>query len=224
VTRAKFDGLADWYDQEQARVAERGDAPLEQLAELAEPPGGLILELGCGTGLAAAALRGRGWQVGGLDLSLDVLGLARGRCDWVAQGDAHELPIRSASLGAVGLAFVHTDVDEFDRVLREATRVLAPGGRLVFVGVHPCFVGHHVDSPTKSDSRLGIVSGYRERGWVQSSEQFGPGIRSRVGARHVPLADFLMAFVRAPLVLDRVVELGDGIVPWMLGVTAHRDR
>jgi hypothetical protein len=72
--------------------------------------------------------------------------------------------------------------------------------------------------------RLGIVPGYQDGDWVQSSEQFGPGIRSRVGARHVPLADYLMAFVLAPLHLERVVELGDGIVPWMLGITACRPR
>ena len=92
---------------------------------------------------------------------------------------------------------------ELDRLSGRIARVLHPGGRLVCLGIHPCFVGHHVDSPTKSDSRLGIVPGYRHGDWVQSSEQFGPGIRSRVGARHVPLADYLMGFMRAPLQLER---------------------
>jgi SAM-dependent methyltransferase len=224
VVEAKYDGLAEWYEHEQARVAERPDAPLELFAELAEPAGVLILEVGCGTGLAAAALRARGWEVGGIDLSMDQLGIARERCSWVVQGDAHQLPIPTAGVEAVGLAFVHTDVDVFDGIVRELARVLRPRGRLVCLGVHPCFVGHHVDSPTKSDLRLGIVPGYRDGDWVPSSEQFGPGIRSRVGARHVPLADYLMAFVLAPLQLERVVELGDGIVPWMLGITACRPR
>jgi SAM-dependent methyltransferase len=224
VTKANYEGLAEWYDQEQARVAGRPDAPLEQFAELAEPAGGFMVEIGCGTGLAAAALNARGWQVGGIDLSMDQLGIARERCRWIVQADAHELPVRTASLQTVGLAFVHTDVDAFDGILHEVARVLQPGGRLVCLGIHPCFVGHHVDSPTKSDLRLGIVPGYRDGDWVQSSEQFGPGIRSRVGARHIPLADYLMAFVLAPLQLERVVELGDGIVPWMLGITACRPR
>jgi SAM-dependent methyltransferase len=224
VAKAKYEGLAEWYEREQARVADRPDGPLEQFAELAEPAGGLIVEVGCGTGLAAAALCARGWRVGGIDISMDQLSIARDRCSWIVQADAHELPVRTAGLQTVGLAFVHTDVDAFDEVLREIARVLQPGGRVVCLGIHPCFVGHHVDSPAKSDSRLGIVAGYRQSGWVQSSEQFGPGIRSRVGARHVPLAAYLMAFVRAPLQLDQVVELGDGIVPWMLGITARRTR
>ena len=221
--KARYDGLAGWYDREQTRVSERDDAPLEQFAALSEPVGGLIVEVGCGTGLSAATLRRRGWQVGGLDVSQDQLQIARRRCDWVIRGDAHELPLRTAALEAVALAFVHTDVDDFARVLHEAARVLRPGGRLVYLGVHPCFVGPHVDSPTKNDSRLGVVPGYRDAGWVQSSEQFGPGIRRRVGARHLPLAEHLTAFIRAPLMLDRVVELGEGTVPWMLGLTAHRD-
>jgi SAM-dependent methyltransferase len=224
VTKAKYDGLAQWYEGEQERVAGRPDSPLEQFADLAEPAGGLIVEIGCGTGLAAVALNARGWQVGGIDISMDQLSVARERCRWIAQADAHQLPACTASLGAVGLAFVHTDVDAFDEILREIARVLQPGGRLVCLGIHPCFVGHHVESPTKSDSRLGIVPGYRRRAWVQFSEQFGPGIRSRVGAQHVPLADYLMAFIRAPLRLERVVELGDGIVPWMLGITACAPR
>jgi SAM-dependent methyltransferase len=224
VVKAKYDGLAAWYEEEQSRVGKRRDAPLEQFAALAGPASGPIVEVGCGTGLAAAALRARGWAVGGIDLSMDQLRLARTRCDWVAQADAHELPLRTAGLPALGLAFVHTDVDALDRVLHEVARVLRPGGRLVCLGVHPCFVGPHVESPTTSGSRLGLVPGYRTRAYVESSPQFGPGIRSRVGARHVPLADYLMAFVGAPLVLDAVVELGEGVVPWMLGIQAHRAR
>src|SRR5205085_5788605 len=100
VAKAKYDGLAEWYDQEQARVAARPDAPLEQFAELAEPAGGLIVELGCGTGLAAAALATRGWQVGGIDISWDQLEIARRRCRWIVQADAHELPVRTAGLCA----------------------------------------------------------------------------------------------------------------------------
>ena len=219
---AKYDGIAEWYDAEQQRIAQRDDAPLEQFADLVGPPDGVVVEIGCGTGTAAAALAQRGWEVGGVDLSLDQLRIAQPRCRWVVRADAHELPLRSRSLKTIGLCFVHTDVDAFDQVLREIARVLEPGGRVAGLGVHPCFVGHHIDSPTRSDSRLGIVNGYRDGTWVESSEQFGPGIRARVGARHVPLAEYVSAIIRAPLELESVAEFGDGIVPWMLGFTGRR--
>ena len=203
-------------------MAQRPDSPLERFAELVGPGSGLLVEIGCGTGLAASWLREGGWTVGGIDVSADQLAVAASRCTWVVRGDAHELPLRAASVAETAVAFLHTDVDEFDVVMSEIARVLTSGGHVTCLGVHPCFVGHHVDSPTKSDTRLGIFSGYRSAGWVDDSAQFGPGIRSRVGARHMALGEFLMAFIRADLILDRIVELGDGIVPWMLAVKAHK--
>jgi SAM-dependent methyltransferase len=219
---ARYDGLAEWYDSEQSRVAQRPDAPIDQFSRLVGRGSGPFVELGCGTGLTATALQAAGWSVFGVDISMDQLTFAQGRCGAVLLADAHQLPLRSGSVEVLGMAFVHTDVDQFDRVMREVGRVLSPQGCLTYLGVHPCFVGHHVDSPTKGEARLGFVPGYRNAVRYDSSEQFGPGIRSRVGARHVPLAEFLMAFVGAGLVLDRVVETGDGIVPWMLGINAHR--
>jgi SAM-dependent methyltransferase len=222
VPTARYDGLADWYDVEQARIAERADAPIDRFAELVGPGSGLFVEIGCGTGLTGMAVEALGWSVVGLDLSADQLAIARSRLQGALRGDAHALPFRSAGVPAVGMAFVHTDVDDFARVMRDIGRVLAPGGRFAALGVHPCFVGHHVASPDKSDVHLGFVPGYRDAIRVDQSDQFGPGIRSRVGAHHVPLGPFLTAVIDAGLVLDRFLESGDGIVPWMLGVAAHR--
>ncbi len=219
---ARYDGLAEWYDQEQSRIAQRRDAPVDEFARLAGPGTGRFVELGCGTGLTGLALRAEGWRVVGVDLSIDQLALAARRCDAVLLGDAHHLPLRSDSVEALGMAFVHTDVDAFEQVMREVGRVLVPLGQMTYLGVHPCFVGHHVESPTKSGQHLGFGPGYRDVVRYDTSPQFGPGIRSRVGAKHVPLGEFLTCFIDAGLILDRVIETGDGVVPWMLGITAHR--
>lgn len=37
--------------------------------------------------------------------------------------------------------WISTDVDDFPAVPAEAARVMAPGGTLLFYGVHPCFNG-----------------------------------------------------------------------------------
>jgi SAM-dependent methyltransferase len=94
---ARYDGLAEWYDAEQARIAQRPDSPVEQFADLVGPGRGLYVEIGCGTGLTAQALAARGWRVAGLDLSKDQLAIARDRCASVVVGDAHNLPLRSAA-------------------------------------------------------------------------------------------------------------------------------
>jgi hypothetical protein len=100
--------------------------------------------------------------------------------------------------------------------------VVAPGGSVAHIGVHPCFVGHHVDRAARSDARLSVVDGYRERRWVREHENFGPGVRGRVGTRHVPLGELLNAFVGTGLRVEEVSETGAGIVPWMLNVRARR--
>lgn len=222
VPTARYDGLAEWYDQEQLRVEQRDDAPIEEFARLAGRGRGPFVEIGCGTGITSRALERQGWTVFGLDLSADQLDIARARCHSVLQADAHRLPFRAASIDALGMAFVHTDVEDFGAVMREAGRVLASNAMFTYLGAHPCFVGHHISSPAKAVKELVVVPGYRDAVRVDSSENFGPGIRSRVGAQHVLLSDFLTAFIDAGLVLDRVIERGNGIVPWMLGVQAHK--
>jgi hypothetical protein len=99
--------------------------------------------------------------------------------------------------------------------------VLAPGGRLVHVGVHPCFVGAFAD---RSDQeRVVIDGGYAERERTVRSWN-STGVRARVGAWHLPLAGLLDAVAGAGLVLDRVVESGSGPVPDVLALRAHRPR
>ena len=52
--------------------------------------------------------------------------------------------------------------------------------------------------------------------------RFCPGIRRRVGARHVPLAGLLAGFVDAGLVLEGLCEGGGDLVPWRLGLAATK--
>ena len=81
--------------------------------------------------------------------------------------------------------------------------MVVPGGEVVHVGVHPCFVGHHIEAPDRSEERLAVGPGYLDGGWVLEHENFGPGVRARIGARHVPLAELLNAFGSAGLISAR---------------------
>jgi SAM-dependent methyltransferase len=117
-------------------------------------------------------------------------------------GDAGRVPVRSGSLPAVVCVLAHTDVPNYRTVLREAARVLRPGGAFVHVGLHPCFVGAFAD--WSGPDRVVVDGGYAERGRAFT----GPpkGVRVRVGAWHVPLADLVNGFVDAGLRIERVAE------------------
>ena len=182
----------------------------------------ICLDVGCGTGLHFRALRQTGCSVIGCDLSADQLRIASGRHATVVRADAAELPFASSSLPLVVATFIHTDVDEWDVAVREVARVLRPGGRFVYYGLHPCYIGHFSDRQHASDEgRVVLVEGYGER----DLKYEGAGanfLRPKVGGRHVPLAAFLQAFIDAGLILRRVEELHQVVVPFELSLDTEK--
>jgi hypothetical protein len=106
-------------------------------------------------------------------------------------------------------------------VLADMARTLCPGGRLVHIGVHPCFTGAFAD---RSDpSRVVIDPRYVVRD--RSFEGWAPhGVRARVGAWHSTLADLLGGVMSAGLRLVTVAEDGPaGGLPDLLGLVAVKD-
>ncbi|MEP7022822.1 MAG: class I SAM-dependent methyltransferase [Actinomycetota bacterium] len=220
--QAAYDGIADWYEEEfLTRDAGPGD-PLgidQALAGLLGPGAGVCLELGCGTGARASRVAALGWTPAGVDLSAGMLRHARGRLP-VVLGDAARLPVRDGSVAAVVTVMAHTDMPGYPAVLREAARVLRPGGAMVHVGVHPCFCGGFAD---RSDPGAVVIRpGYTDGHWTTASWT-DRGVRDKVGATHYPLAMLLGAFVAAGLTLEEFTEGGQP-TPVVLAVRARKGR
>lgn len=217
--KAPYDEIADWYENEFLASSRTGD-PIgidRCLRALLGKGSGTCLEIGCGTGVHAELVRSLGWRPVGVDLSAGMLGYARGRLP-VVQGAAERLPIASGAVPAVISVMVHTDMPEYPAVLREAARVLRPGGVLLHVGVHPCFCGGFAD---RTDPAAVIIEpGYVDGHWTKASWTT-QGVRNRVGSSHWPLQDLLGAFVQAGLTLDGFAE-GGTPVPAILAVRARR--
>ena len=217
LTRARYDGHAEWYDNWNRPNAERNAS---DVAELLGPGDGLCLDLGCGSGSYFDVLAATGRTVVGLDRSADQLRIARGRSRRVVQGDAARLPFADGTFATVVTLWISTDVDDFTSALAEATRVLTPGGRLVFYGAHPCFNGPHIE--WLEDGGVRAHPTYRLAGWHKEAPWWGAFVRKRVGMRHHPLAELLNAFIRAGLVIEHVAEPGDRPVPNNFAIRAHR--
>jgi SAM-dependent methyltransferase len=213
---AAYDVHADWYNEFMSPSAggyiQRVHAAIE---DLLGPGVGTCLDVCCGTGAHALALADLGWTPVGVDLSWGQLRHARSRLP-VAVADALALPLADDSVPAAACVLASTDVPEYAAVLREIARVLRPGGRFVHVGIHPCFIGAFAD---RSDPRM-IVIDERYADRSRSFDGWNPaGVRARVGAWHVPLADLLNATIDAGLRLARTVEAGPA-VPDMFGLLA----
>ncbi len=202
---AHYDGVAAWYDEHLVP----GPELIDVVTRIAGCGPGRCLDLGCGTGFHLGTLHELGWTMTGIDISEDQLRIARERAGDFAEilhGDAATLPFDDGSFDLVFSAFTHTDVTDFGAVVHEAARVLAAGGRMVYIGPHPCFVGPH----SRFVAALGIPElhpGYVERGLYTDAVGISPtGLRAKVGAVHLPLGDVLQAFTGAGLRIDAFEE------------------
>src|SRR6185437_2158513 len=113
-------------------------------AALAEKPFRSLLDLGTGTGRMLELFGGEIERGLGLDLNLDMLLLARDRLERaglkncsVRQGDIYDLALANDSFDVVILHQVLHFLDDGARAIREAARVLRPGGRLLVVDFAP---------------------------------------------------------------------------------------
>lgn len=90
-----------------------------------------VIDLGTGSGLAARLAAQKGCWVCGLDFSRQMLFSAQRKgLSALVQGDMHRLPFRMGIFDVALAAFAFNSTDP-TLSLREACRVLKPGGRLV---------------------------------------------------------------------------------------------
>ncbi|MFZ0837278.1 MAG: metalloregulator ArsR/SmtB family transcription factor [Xanthobacteraceae bacterium] len=134
---------AEW---DRIRRLHAADAAVEAeiQAVLADRPFRSLLDLGTGTGRMLELLGPELERGLGIDLSLDMLALARARLDRaelrqcsVRQGDIYDLALPRDSFDVVIVHQVLHYLDDGARAVREAARVLRPQGRLLVVDFAP---------------------------------------------------------------------------------------
>jgi ubiquinone/menaquinone biosynthesis C-methylase UbiE/DNA-binding transcriptional ArsR family regulator len=134
---------AQWDRIRKLHVA---DAAVEEAIRdaLSERPFRSLLDLDTGTGRMLELFGPRAERGLGVDLSLDMLLLARARIERaglrhcsVRQGDIYDLAVPAGSFDVVVIHQVLHFLDDGGRAIREAARVLAPSGRLLVVDFAP---------------------------------------------------------------------------------------
>lgn len=118
-----------------------GDAVTERLIALTRDwPIGRLLDIGTGTGKLLELLGPRAEDAVGIDLSADMLRIARAAIErdglrhcQVRQADMYEIPYHANSFDTALFHMVLHFAEDPGQALSETARVLAPGGKVVIV-------------------------------------------------------------------------------------------
>ena len=148
-TAAGYDLIAAAYAEHLYRELDAKPFDREFLDRFARTvPSGDVLDLGCGPGHVGTYLHERGVSIRGLDISAEMVRLARELNPALEfeQGDMRDLPFPDQLFAGV-VAFysiIHLDPGELEPVFTEILRVLSPGG-LLALSFHVGTEVRHVD-------------------------------------------------------------------------------
>lgn len=192
AARAYFaENAADWDTLRALHVADDAVEKAVQAA-IGDRPFDSLLDLGTGTGRMLEVLAPLAARAVGVDASADMLAVARANLDragvgnaQVRLGDIHHLPFQRNGFDVVTIHQVLHYLDEPERAIAEAARVLRPGGRLVIVDFAP----HDLEFLREKHAhrRLGFSRSAMEQ-WIEvpglalvSAEDL-PAVRGKDGA------------------------------------------
>lgn len=139
--RVDYDAIAAGYDTQPYRARTVDPEFLAFIGQRAAPEELTILDLGCGTGNQLVANRAVAphARLIGLDRSIGMLRQARPKAPDIAwvHADAAILPVASGSIDFISCQYAFHHFENKAAVLREAFRVLRPGGRFVLRNLCP---------------------------------------------------------------------------------------
>lgn len=181
--------------------------------DLTPGPGLATLDQGCGEGRVSRDLAGLGHRVTGVDASPAMVAAAR-EADPAGRylvSDGAELPFPDGTFDLVVSYNVLMDTSDVAGVVREASRVLVPGGRMCVSITHPLTNPGDRDRPYFESTRF-------------SAEEEQDGLRMMFTGWSHPLGTYTGALERAGLLIEAVREPAwrDHPAPYLLWLRAVR--
>lgn len=212
-----FAPLGPTYDRVGAALSFGQDPLWRRFLVSRLPRGGHVLDVATGTGLVAAELLRRGYEVTGVDQSPGMLAEARrrfGDAVELVEAPAEALPFDDASFEHLTVTYLLRYVEDPPAALAELARVVRPGG--VVASLEFGVPGGVARPLWNAYVGLGLPLAGRVlgRGWHEVGDFLGDSIRS-FWEEH-PLERQLAWWRKAGLVGVEVrrLSLGGGVVTW----------
>ena len=181
----------------------------DRFLELVPPPGRLTVDVGCGEGRLARDLKSLGHTVLALDRSSTMVRHTR-------EADP-ELDVREADAAAIPLADGQADLvisfmslmntGDVDAAVREAARVLEPGGRYCLAITHSLNTAGAFESE-EPEAPFVIGGSYFEH-VIKEVPVERDGLSITFLDAHRPLEDYFRALEDAGFLVERVREIAD---------------
>ncbi|MGY2060519.1 class I SAM-dependent DNA methyltransferase [Nocardia gipuzkoensis] len=135
ATRDGYDAMAERYVAFVAGLMDRQPFDRAMLRVFADVVRGPVVEVGCGPGRITAHLDALGVEVSGIDLSSEMIRLARaaypGLSFEVAAMESLDLPDRSLGGIVAWYSIIHTPPEHVPAILSKFARALTAGGHLL---------------------------------------------------------------------------------------------
>lgn len=216
TARAIFAPIASNYDRWSALLS-MGQDPrwrAEMVARLDATAGARVLDVAAGTGLITRLLQTRVHEVVSLDVSREMLGVARSRGATAVLATAERLPFAGESFDALTFGYLLRYVPDPLDTMRDLTRVLRPGGAIGMVefgrprGIWRPLWWLYTRLVLPGAA---VIAG---RGWWKVGRFLGPSIDRFVD--HYPDAALIRLWEAAGLVDVRLARpsLGGGLLMW----------
>ncbi len=178
------------------------------------PPGGLMLDLGCGEGRVSRDLAAVGHHVIGLDGSIAMARAAHEAAPDipVLVADGAHLPIAGDSFDLVVAYMTLHDFDDMVGAAGEIARVLAPGGRLCLGVVHPInSAGNFIGA---QDGAAFVIEEpyFQTRKYVDRIER--DGLTMTFASRHHTFAEYFDVLADAGLAVEAIREVPGDTPRW----------
>jgi len=178
----------------------------DQFLRLLPSPGRQTLDIGCGEGRLARDLKELGHRVVGIDSSPSLVAAAHEfdpSID-VRLADAAALPLDDACAD-LAVAFMSLqDIDEMPAAVREAARVLEPGGRFCLAIVHLINSAGSFEQAS-ADGHF-VIKGDYLRAFHYADAVERDGLAMTFNSEHRPLETYFIALEKAGFLIEALRE------------------
>lgn len=212
MSQAAYNEIAEWYDNYLSENVIYREMVAPSLFDLiGDIHGQAVCDLACGQGWITRELARHGARVTGVDLSDQLLEIARRYEEQeplgirYQQGNVqHPDVLAGSAFDGCVCNMSLTDIPDLAATFATMRRLLKSGGWLVFSITHPCFEPPYAQWVTLADGSVArAVNKYFHEGFWRSENG---GIRSRVGAHHRMLSTYLNELAAAGFALERMLE------------------